>query len=69
MFPCFDQPDIKSEINLFLALPKNMQAFSVTNYRLVDLNHYNDPDFAENILYKSLDIINRGKIIFVHIFA
>jgi aminopeptidase N len=32
VFPCFDQPDLKSEITLFLVIPKQMEAFSCTEY-------------------------------------
>lgn len=32
VFPCFDQPDIKSEISLFLVVPKQMEAHSCTDY-------------------------------------
>ena len=42
-----------------------MEAFGVTDYRLIDLYHFNDPDLVENILDKSLDIINRGKVVFI----
>lgn len=61
LFPCFDQPDLKSVINLLLSLPKSMQAFSVSEHNLIDYSSYNNPEFFENILRKGLEIINKGK--------
>jgi hypothetical protein len=45
LFPCFDSPDIKSVINLILIIPKNMQAFSCTEYFEIDDSYDNKEKF------------------------
>ena len=61
VFPCFDQPDIKSEISLFLVVPKQMEAYSCSNY--TEINQKFDENNEKFNLDSLLDVNNPdGKI-------
>ena len=56
VFPCFDQPDLKSEISLFLIVPKKMEVYSCTNYTEINQKFDDNSDkFNLDIL---LDVNN-----------
>lgn len=56
LFPCFDQPDLRSEISLLLTIPNEWAAFGCTNSKKILIDKNFEKENENSNIYKLLDI-------------